>query len=64
MALTRDDTRPAAAPAPRVKPAVPRIPDIDHRGVDRRYRAKVMIVMVTGCLALWGAVGYLLIRVL
>ncbi len=33
-----------------------------HSPVDRKYRAKVMIMLVIGCLSLWGAVGLLAIR--
>ncbi len=30
--------------------------------VDRKYRAKVMVALVIGCLTLWGTVGLLALR--
>ncbi len=30
--------------------------------LDRKYRAKIVLVMVIGCIALWGAIGYLAFR--
>jgi hypothetical protein len=38
--------------------------DDAERGVDRKFRAKVAIALIAGCLSLWGAVGYFALHAL
>jgi len=38
--------------------------DSHHNKVDRRYRAKVMIILAASCLGFWGAIGFLALRIL
>jgi hypothetical protein len=36
--------------------------DSPHNRVDRKFRAKVMIIVAISCLGFWGAVGFFALR--
>lgn len=38
--------------------------DLHHNQVDRRYRAKVVIILAVSCLGFWGVVGFFAFRAL